>query len=348
MTSYPPRELSQFNTLQAPAKAEHFFAASSVSDVRRACNWAQKQGLPVWVLGEGSNVVAADFVRGLVLKPEITGVATIENDGECQVLEVGAGENWHQFVNYCLDHDLYGPENLSLIPGSVGAAPVQNIGAYGVELSQFFVSLRAVDIATGDEGYFSHADCAFGYRDSVFKNGLRGRYVITHVRFRLLRKPALNLSYPALAEALAGRENLTPADVGRAVCEIRQQKLPDPAVLPNCGSFFKNPVVQAELYRQLLQRHPDLVAFAQPESRYKLAAAWLIDRAGWKGKSCLGITVHRHQALVLTNPQRLPASTILAAAGAIQADIAQKFGVELEIEPQLLGELAGNSRCNLS
>lgn len=338
MTAYSSQDLSRLNTLGVPAKAECFEAAASVAEVQAACAWARERKRRVLVLGGGSNIIPASHIAALVLKPDIKGIVPLATEGDTQLIEIGAGEDWHSLVLECLAKGWYGLENLSLIPGTVGAAPIQNIGAYGVELSQVFESLSAVHIASGREQTFDLAACAFGYRDSVFKNALQGQYVVTSVRLRLSLVPHLNISYPALADALSGLDaaTLTPQRVSDAVCAVRRSKLPDPADVPNCGSFFKNPVVSHSQFSALRLQHPNLVAFAMPENRKKLAAGWLIEQAGWKGRSYQGVTVHSRQALVLTNPLHQSSEHILAAADVIAADVKAKFDVNLELEPQHL------------
>jgi UDP-N-acetylmuramate dehydrogenase len=248
-----------------------------------------------------------------------------------------AGENWHQMVQYCLQQCWYGLENLSLIPGNMGAAPIQNIGAYGVELCDLFVSLQAIDIDTGKTLELDREQCEFGYRDSIFKQAYKDRYLITHVCLRLSKQPNTHIQYPALAQALGDRTP-TPELVGETVCRIRQQKLPDPAQLPNAGSFFKNPIV-AESALERLHNHGDSVPhYLQPDGRYKIAAAWLIDQCGFRGQSRGAVGVHEHQALVLINCGGT-GTELMALAAEIQNAVAVKFGIELEIEPRLYGTI---------
>ncbi len=336
--TYPAQDLSALNTLAIPASAEHFATVTSIAEVQRACAWARDSGQRVLVLGGGSNVIPDSHIEALVLHPDIKGITAVKADSRHQWIDVGAGENWHPLVLHCLEQGWYGLENLSLIPGTAGAAPIQNIGAYGVELSQLFDSLQAVEIATGRQETFDLARCAFGYRDSVFKNALRGRYVVTSIRLRLSRIPQVVVRYPALAEALAGldEQSLTPRRVSEAVCALRRSKLPDPADVPNSGSFFKNPVVSREHFGRLREQYPDVVAYEAANDRKKLAAGWLIEKAGWKGRSYQDVVVHAQQALVLTNPRHLSAEAVLAAAAAIQEDVFRLFRVPLEIEPQRL------------
>ncbi|MCY1519648.1 UDP-N-acetylenolpyruvoylglucosamine reductase [compost metagenome] len=253
------------------------------------------------------------------------------------LVEAEAGEPWHPFVQWTLQQGFAGLENLSLIPGTVGAAPMQNIGAYGVELKDVFAGLTALDRQSGELREFSLADCAFAYRDSLFKREA-GRWVILRVRFALSRTAALHLEYGPVRQRLAeqGITRPTAVDVSRAICAIRSEKLPDPAVLGNAGSFFKNPLVSAELAQRLCAEHAGLVAYPQADGLVKLAAGWLIERAGWKGYREGDAGVHRLQALVLVNYGQASGLQLLALAQRIQADIALRFAVTLEIEPNVL------------
>ena len=252
------------------------------------------------------------------------------------IVEAEAGEPWHPFVQEMLARGLSGVENLSLIPGTVGAAPMQNIGAYGVELKDVFHSLVALDRENGELREFSLADCAFGYRDSVFKHQT-GRWLILRVRFKLSFAARLHLDYGPVRQRLQeqGINEPTPMHVSRAICEIRSEKLPDPAVLGNAGSFFKNPVVPAELAERIKQTHPGLVAYPQPDGQVKLAAGWLIEQAGWKGFREGDAGVHALQSLVLVNYGSATGRELLTLAQRIQADILERFGVTLEMEPNL-------------
>jgi UDP-N-acetylmuramate dehydrogenase len=276
-------------------------------------------------------------VEALVLRMASRGIHVLEDDGEQVLVEAEAGEPWHPFVQWTLQQGLAGLENLSLIPGTVGAAPMQNIGAYGVELKDLFAGLTALDRHSGELREFSLADCGFAYRDSLFKREA-GRWVILRVRFALRRTVRLHLDYGPLRQRLAeqGMTAPTAADVSRAICAIRSEKLPDPAVLGNAGSFFKNPMVSVELAQRLSAEHADLVAYPQDDGRVKLAAGWLIERAGWKGFREGDAGVHRLQALVLVNYGQASGQQLLALAQRIQADIFRRFAVELEIEPNVL------------
>ncbi|KAF1051850.1 MAG: UDP-N-acetylenolpyruvoylglucosamine reductase [Burkholderia gladioli] len=304
--------------------------AAAVRDPRAA-------GLPALVLGGGSNVVFTGDVEALVLINRVRGRARVREDDEAWYVEAGGGENWHEFVAWTLEAGMPGLENLALIPGTVGAAPIQNIGAYGIEMRERFASLKAVELATGEIVEFDAAACAFGYRDSVFKQAARDRFAIVSVCFRLPKQWQPRTNYADVEREFAARGieagAATPRDVFDAVVAIRRAKLPDPVVLGNAGSFFKNPVIDAAQCAALREREPELVAYAQPDGRAKLAVGWLIDRCGWKGRALGAAAVHDRQALVLVNRGGASGADVLALARAIQADVRARFGVELEAEP---------------
>lgn len=330
------RSLKPFNTFAVEARASRYAEAHDDLDVREAMVAAARLGLPLRVLGGGSNLLLTTDVDALVLRLVSRGIRVLSDDGERVVLEAEAGEPWHPFVLHSLELGLAGLENLSLIPGTVGAAPIQNVGAYGVEISDVFAGLTALDRKTGELCEFDSQACAFGYRDSVFKQKA-GRFIILRVRFALTRTARLQLDYGPLRQWLqqAGIEAPTPRDVSRAVCAIRGEKLPDPKVLGNAGSFFKNPLVSAALADELSARFPAMATYPQPDGRVKLAAGWLIEQAGWKGLRDGDAGVHKLQALVLVNHGQASGKQILTLARRIQADIAARFGVELEIEPNV-------------
>ncbi len=331
-------ELTPYNTLALGGRAEYFCCVTSAELLREALEWARNKHLPVTCLGGGSNIVLAGDLVGLVVLIGIDGMQIVEqNRGTVQV-SIGAGMNWDETVRDCLARGWYGLENLALIPGKVGAAPIQNIGAYGVELSEVLVTLRAVDIDTGEVVTLSNAACQFGYRDSIFKGSLKNRMAIMDVTLGLSKTPRLRLDYPALARETEGLPSpMTAQLVYDTVCAIRRRKLPDPATLPNVGSFFKNPLVSRQLAAALLVRYPQLVYFPQDDGRVKLAAGWLLEYAGWKGRRIGGAGVHTDQALVLVNYGGSSAQQILSLAENMRADIRQRFDVNLEIEPNILG-----------
>ena len=295
--------------------------------------------LPKVVLGGGSNILFTGNQRKVFLKMEIDGIRVAEEDDEAVVLEVGAGVVWHQLVLWCVERDLGGIENLSLIPGTVGAAPIQNIGAYGVELEHVFESLDALDGKTGDRRTFNRSECQFGYRSSIFKGKLKGRYVITRVRLRLTKKGhQFHTSYGAIQQTLEemSADKLTLEAVSRAVIHIRQSKLPDPAVVGNAGSFFKNPIVEKPLIDALRELYPSVPIYPVDDASSKIPAAWLIDQCGWKGTRRGEVGVHTKQPLVLVNYGQGKGRDILRLSRDIQTSVSKTFGIELEREVNVL------------
>jgi UDP-N-acetylmuramate dehydrogenase len=291
--------------------------------------------MPRLILGGGSNILLSDDFPGVVLHMCLTGIEIVHEDAAATYVRAAAGENWHAFVQWTLAHDLWGLENLSLIPGSVGAAPIQNIGAYGVEVKDYFHELSAFDFDTGEVFVLNKADCEFAYRDSVFKRRLKDRAAILDVTFRLPKQWQPNMHYADVERELAQRGLASPTakDISNAVIAIRTRKLPDPSVIGNAGSFFKNPIVSAAQRAALLQQYPQLVSYAQPHGSYKLAAGWLIDQCGWKGKSIGHAGVYEKQALVLVNRGGATGAEVMQLAEAIRADVNARFGVMLEPEP---------------
>jgi len=328
--------LSAYNSFGLKTTARFFASVSNEQEIRTALAFAHKQKLPVRILGGGSNLLLTGDIEALVLHIQSRGLRVINHDGEQVLIEAEAGEPWHKFVLWTLSQGAYGLENLSLIPGNVGAAPIQNIGAYGVELRDYCHSLDALNLTSGQVQSFSAKECRFAYRDSLFKQQ-PGHWLILRVRFALSHKPQLQLNYGDIRARLATLtiENPTPEDISRAICAIRQEKLPNPAELGNAGSFFKNPIISAEQAEQLKQKHPKLITWPQPDDGVKLAAAWLIEQAGWKGFRENNIGVHQRQALVLVNYGGASGSKLLQLAHRIQRDIKDKFNVTLEIEPTI-------------
>jgi UDP-N-acetylmuramate dehydrogenase len=326
--------LKPFNSFGVDVRAQRFAEAHSDAEVREALAYAASNALPLLVIGGGSNLLLTADIQALVLRMATRGIRVLSDDGSQVVIEAEAGEPWHPFVQHTLAQGLSGLENLSLIPGTVGAAPMQNIGAYGVEIKDVFAGLTALDRQTGELRDFTLEECNFAYRDSLFKQQ-PGRWLILRVRFTLNRTAHLHLEYGPVRQRLTeqGIDHPTPTDVSQAICSIRSEKLPDPAVLGNAGSFFKNPLVPAALVTRLKVEYPDLVAYAQPDGQMKLAAGWLIEKAGWKGFREADAGVHKLQALVLVNYGGATGLQLLALAQRIQADIWQRFSVELEMEP---------------
>lgn len=332
--SYP---LKTLNTFAVEAQARAYVQVRTDQEVSTALQMAQRQRLPVLILGGGSNLLLTRDFDGLVLHMCSQGRRILHDDGDRALIEAEAGENWHALVLWSLQQSLQGLENLSLIPGTVGAAPVQNIGAYGVELKDAFHSLTAFDRQTGEVRIFSAAECAFAYRESVFKQ-TPDRWVILRVRLSLSRQVALKLDYGPVRQWLIrqGIEQPTATDVSRAVCAIRSEKLPDPTMLGNAGSFFKNPLVTEAQATELRCRYSDLIGYPANDGYVKLAAGWLIEKAGWKGYRDGDAGVHQHQALVLVNYGKASGQAILSLAHRIQTDIEQRFGIALEVEPKVL------------
>lgn len=330
--------LTAHNTFGIRARARFFAAPASEAELARLLGSVTARHLPLVVLGGGSNVVFGGDVDALVIHPDMRGIACIGESATHYLVEAGAGEPWHDFVQQTLARGWYGLENLSLIPGTVGACPIQNIGAYGVEITDRLHSLTAMEIASGRLREFRHDECRFGYRDSIFKGELRDRYIITRVRFSLLKVPAVKTDYGDIRAELAARGigQPSPRQVADAVIAIRSRKLPLPSVLGNAGSFFKNPVVPQATLASLRERWPDIVAYPQGDAA-KLAAGWLIEQAGWKGRRIGPVGSYERQALVLVNHGGATGADVLRVARAIQADVQREFGVALEMEPQVYG-----------
>jgi UDP-N-acetylmuramate dehydrogenase len=329
--------LKEYNTLALPAAARYLAVVRSIDDVRQALEFANEKDVPLLPLGEGSNIVFSGDFEGLVLLIEFRGKQIMAEDEEHCWLNVAAGENWHELVRFCLDHEYYGIENLALIPGTAGAAPIQNIGAYGVELSDSFVELEAVNLDSGKLRLMTAAECSFGYRDSVFKREQGSRWLICSITLRLAKHFQPQTTYAALADYLAERRISHPAarDVFKAVVSIRQSKLPDPSQVPNAGSFFKNPVVDAATFAAIKEQYGDVAAWPQADGNYKLAAGWLLEKDGWKGGRFDGVGLHDEQALVLVNRGGATGKEVLELAERIRQSVRDRFGVELEIEPRV-------------
>ncbi len=329
--------LGEMNSLGIAARARYFVSVTSLEALREALNWASAESAQPLILGGGSNLVFAGDYQGLVIRMAIARRCWEHVDGDGATLVLGAGENWHDVVMYAAAAGYRGIENLALIPGTVGAAPVQNIGAYGTELRDTLLEVSALDRHTGHEVTLTNSLCHFSYRDSVFKHE-PGRYVITTVRLRLSRSRPFSLDYRDLAEYFDGQDArcLTPLDVANGVMAVRRRKLPDPSQLPNAGSFFKNPVVALDTWHSLQQSYPDIAGHPGDDSA-KVAAAWLIDQCGWKGYRNGRVGVHNRQALVLVNHSNGNGQDLLALANRIRRDVEARFGIALEMEPGVVG-----------
>ncbi|MBI2382355.1 MAG: UDP-N-acetylmuramate dehydrogenase [Gammaproteobacteria bacterium] len=329
--------LKSYNSFGLEARAVQLWCLDSLEEFEPM----QKDGAPALLLSGGSNVLLLGDVPGLVLHSRLKGIRMLDRDETRVLVRAAGGEGWHEFVRHCLAEGYYGLENLALIPGTVGAAPVQNIGAYGIELAERVACVEALELSTGRMHRFSRADCEFGYRDSIFKREPRDRYLITAVEFLLDLKPSVNTRYAALANELAaaGISAPTPGDVFDAICRVRRSKLPDPAQLGNAGSFFKNPSVTEAQYLELKDCEPGLVAYPLPGAGYKLAAGWLIERCGLRGQRRGAVGVHERQSLVLVNYGGGSGQEILALAREVQERVLERFGVALEAEVRLVGSV---------
>ncbi len=327
--------LKPYNSFGLPAVAQTLVRVTSDADVRRVVDHPTLGMSPKFVLGGGSNIILTRDMPQVVLKVEVTGRRLVEERPDAWIVEAGAGENWHDFVAWTLAQGYPGLENLALIPGTVGGAPVQNIGAYGIEMKDRFESLDAVDLVTGRTVTLGPELCAFGYRDSEFKRSLASRVVITRVRYHLPKPWQPVLGYLELERKMTETGLFTPSaqQVFDWICAIRRAKLPDPAVVGNAGSFFKNPVVTPEQCRDIIGRDPEIVHYPMPDGSMKLAAGWMIDACGWKGKSVGRAGVYEKQALVLVNRGGAIGSEVMTLALAIQESVYGRFGIRLDTEP---------------
>ncbi len=327
--------LYNLNTFGIKAIANYFTELTSAEEMKELLHHESYKTMPKLILGGGSNLLLIqENINGLVLKNSIHGISKVKEDRDYVYVRAGAGESWHGLVSYCLQHNYAGVENLSLIPGNVGAAPMQNIGAYGVELKDVFSELEALNINDLKMEIFNSAQCRFGYRESVFKHELKDRYIITSVTLRLNKVPRFNTSYGAITQELEsmGVQEVSIAAISAAVCNIRRSKLPDPAKIGNAGSFFKNPEVKTEKYNALKSVFPSIVGYPLENGNTKLAAGWLIEQCGWKGKIIGNAGVHKLQALVLINNGNASGKEIYELSRQILDSVLEKFGVTLERE----------------
>lgn len=351
-------DLSQSNSLAVPSRARHFLRIESLADLQTARVYAERNRLNILVLGEGSNLVLGSEIEALVLKIELSGMSVHSSDEKGTLVELAAGENWHDSVRWSLDQGLAGLENLALIPGTVGAAPVQNIGAYGIELCESLEKLEYFDLITGELCQIDNQQCQFEYRNSRFKKDLLDRAVITRIWLRLQKIEEgreVRADYPILQNYLNEKNlSISPINVFIAVCAIRQSRLPDPVQMPNVGSFFHNPIISESRYGELLERFPDLPGFpqslqsGQSGQRVKVPAAWLIERVGWKGKEQFGVKVSEGHALVLTNPNHCSSDSVLKLADAIQESVFSEFEIQLSVEPRIYPPLYSSASHQIS
>ncbi len=328
--------LKPYNTFGIDVNAKRFAQFSSIAELRDVL--AELKGDQLLVIGGGSNLLLTKDFDGLVVRNQIKGIEVIKETDEHVWVRAGAGEVWHDFVVKCIQMGYGGVENLSLIPGNVGASPMQNIGAYGVEIKDVFDSLEAYHLKTGKLETFDADACDFGYRESVFKRSLKGEYIICSVTYRLDKNPTINTSYGAIKQELQALKvsNPTIKDVSQAVINIRSRKLPNPEVIGNAGSFFKNPVVDKDLFEEIKSDFEEVPNYPAPDNKVKLAAGWLIEKAGWKGKHIGNYGVHKNQALVLVNYGGASGSEIYDLSESIINDVEAKFGIRLEREVNII------------
>lgn len=330
--------LKTFNTFGVDVSCKYFAEVSSEKELQKLISDNKYHGSRKFVLGGGSNILFTKDFDGIVLHNRFEGIGVVSVDEDYAFVKAGAGEVWHDLVLYCLGKNFGGIENLSLIPGFVGAAPIQNIGAYGEEMKNVFHSLTAIDLASGEPKIFTPDECHFGYRDSIFKREAKNKYFITDVTLRMNKKPLVNTSYGAIEKELEHEHITSPTiqDVSKAVIKIRSSKLPDPKVLGNCGSFFKNPTIPIEKYDRLQQVFPDLVAYPAPGNAMKLSAGWMIEKSGWKGKRNGNVGMHKDQALVLVNYGGATGRELLTHAAEVQKSVKEHFGIIMEAEVNVL------------
>lgn len=328
-------QLKALNTLNLNAIASHYIEINDSNDVVDALAFAEQQSLNVLVLSGGSNVLLPQHIDALVLHLNIQGVDVIAEDERSVTVQVGAGQVWHDFVLYSTQQNWFGLQNLALIPGLVGASPVQNIGAYGVEVGEFIDSVQVYDRVLKQFSLILAQDCHFSYRHSIFKDH-PNRYIIVAVTFKLLKHPDLKLNYGDLKQAVG--DLLTAENLQNQVIHIRQSKLPDPKEFPNVGSFFKNPIVTQSDFDKIAQQFPNIPHYPQPNSNVKVAAGWLIDQTGWKGKQLGSVGMFHKQALVLVNYADATLNDVRNTYQAVQSDVKQKFSIRLEPEPVLYNE----------
>lgn len=332
-------DLFPYNTFAIHANARYFVVVRSVDDARDVFGSELFRRNPHLILGGGSNILLTKDFDGIVVKNEISGIEMVSQNDSSVALRVGSGENWHHLVMYCVERGLGGIENLSLIPGTVGAAPMQNIGAYGVEIREVIREVEAIELKTGKLRRFNGDECAFGYRESVFKQELRNQYFISSITLSLTRKAhRFNVSYGAIRDVLTekGVNEISIGAISDAVIEIRRKKLPDPAVIGNAGSFFKNPSIDEASFALLKREYPAIPSFPGENRLVKIPAAWLIEQCGWKGKTFDNIGVHKHQALVLVNYGDGEGEKIWELAMKIQSSVKEKFNIHLQPEVNVI------------
>ena len=333
--NYP---LIKLNTFGIDVKAKYFTSINTVNELIEIKKSEKFKDYELLILGGGSNILFTKDFNGLVILNNIKGKEIVDQNEDSIILKIGAGENWHELVMYCVDNGWGGIENLSLIPGNTGTAPMQNIGAYGVEIKETFVELEALEISSGKIVKFSNSECEFGYRESVFKNKMKNKYIILNITLELNKNPILNINYGDVKAILETKKIETPTikDVSNAIISIRQRKLPDPKKIGNSGSFFKNPIIDINLLKLIEEKYPNVVSYKINENEFKIAAGWIIEKAGWKGKKFNNFGVHENQALVLVNYGLANGKEIFNLSEKIILDIKEKFGITLEREVNII------------
>ena len=330
--------LQKLNSFGLPVSTKKFVEINSTDQAIDLLRSGQMKDQKKLVLGKGSNLLFTQNFDGIIIKVNIDGIHVVKENSTHFWVKSGAGVVWHDLVESCIKANFGGIENLSLIPGTVGAAPIQNIGAYGVELKDIFEALEAINLENGEKKYFTSQECAFGYRNSIFKTELKDKFLITNVVLRLLKEPILNISYGNIKEVLqkSRKNELTIRDVSDAIISIRQSKLPDPEKVGNAGSFFKNPVIPLDLFNAIKKSFPNIPFYDQPENQVKVPAAWLIDQCNLKGMRHKGAAVHLNQPLVLINENKATGQDILELSEIVQEKVKNKFGLMLEPEVRIL------------
>lgn len=330
--------LKSLNTFGVDVKTRYIAEIFSDNDLFKLLEDKEFESVRKFILGGGSNILFTKDFEGLVIKNSIPGINIIDEDDESIIIETGAGVNWDDFVSYCVEKKWCGVENLSLIPGTVGAAPIQNIGAYGQELKNVLYNLEGIFIETGEKKIFNNYECKFSYRESIFKNEFKNKFVITRVGFKLSKKPEVNISYPPIREELNNRKISDPKirDLRKIVVDIRNSKLPDPKIIGNAGSFFKNPVVRNDKFKMLKEKYPELNSYPVDDDHVKLSAAALIEKCGWKGKRIGNCGSYEKQPLVIVNYGEATAGEILELANNIRLSVEENFEVTLQQEVNLV------------
>ena len=331
--------LKSFNTFGLDYRADIFIPVRSEEEAVQLIRSGSHFFGPVKIIGGGSNLLFVSDFHGTIIHPSIEGIRIEEDSSEYAIVSAGAGVSWDTIVEWTVSQKLGGLENLSLIPGTAGAAPIQNIGAYGVEVRDFIEKVRAISLTDGSIREFNNSDCRFGYRDSIFKNDLKGKYLVTKVAFRLSKQPEFNIYYGSLRQEAEKYGQISLRTIREAVIKIRREKLPDPEITGNAGSFFKNPMVSRKLFEELKSKYQQMPSYDDPSGGIKLPAGWLIEQCGWKGKRIGDAGVHEKQALVLVNYGNASGKEIYDLSESIKKSVSERFGIELEHEVEVVGSL---------